>query len=228
MVGDGFNTFTLNAAQWGDNFAYLIMLWWEPWGNFGIDFSDLENHDSAVVRLGHAFTFTRNEADPVGEPGPEQRIIRLSDATRLVEPGALSSGVTVNQFDLLLYAIHFGLKCNGVSLSIEYYFRWLRELKGTGSLPETSLFDHGFFVQSGFFPMPHTIELYGRGSYVTGPFGDGLEVGGGVNWYVQNRRNWRFTFDVVNLTTPPTSQDRTGLKVGGSGTLFRFQSWMNF
>ena len=228
MVGDGFNTFSLNAAQLDNNFAFSSMLWWEPLGEFLPGFGDFESHDSLAVRLGHALTYTRNEAEPTGEPGPEQTVIRLSDGTRLVDPGALAPGVTVNQFDITLYAAHLGIKRRGMSLGIEYYLRWLSELQGTAALPTTEIFDHGFYVQAGQFVIPKTLEFYGLGSYVTGDFGDGSEIGGGLNWYVQSRRNWRMTFDAVHLSTPPTVQSRTGLQVGGSGMLFRVQSWMYF
>lgn len=228
MVGDGFNTFTLNAAQLDSNFAYSTMLWWEPLGKYEAGFSDFEQHESKVVRLGHAFTYTRNEADPTGEPGPEQTVIRLSDGTRLVDPGALAPGVTVNQFDILLYAAHLGFKHRGASISLEYYLRWLSELQGSAPLPFDNIFDHGFYVQAGRFWLPKKLEFYGLGSYVTGEFGDGSEIGGGLNWYVHESRNWRMTFDTVHLSTPPTVQSRTGLQVGGSGLLFRVQSWMYF
>lgn len=228
MIGDGFNTFTLNAAQLDSNFAYSTMLWWEPLGDYGQGFSDFEQHESAAVRMGHALTYTRNESEVTGEPGPEQTVIRLSDGTRLVDPGALAPGATVNQFDITLYAVHLGIKRRGMSFSLEYYLRWLTEIQATAPVPIDDIFDHGFYAQAGSYLIPKKLELYGLGSYVTGEFGDGSEIGGGLNWYVQSSRSWRMTFDMVHLSTPPTVQSRTGLVVGGSGSLFRVQSWMYF
>ena len=60
------------------------MTWVEPWGDFGAGFSDFEQHDRPVMRVGSAFTYNRQDADPTGDPGPEQTLIRLSDGTRLV------------------------------------------------------------------------------------------------------------------------------------------------
>ena len=228
MVGDGFNTFTLQAAQLDPNLAYSTLLWWDPCGDFGTGFSDLEYHDSLSVRLGHGFTFASNDADPVGEPGPEQTPIRLSDGTRLVETGALAPGVTVSAFDISLYAVHLGLKRRGASLSTEYFFRWLTSIDGSGPLPVDSLFDHGFFAQGAFFVLPQRLEGYVRGSQVSGDFGTGSEYAVGFNWYCGGRRGSRFTFDFTRVDDSPTQQDRTGYVAGGSGALYRAQWWHYF
>ncbi|MGI9326381.1 MAG: hypothetical protein ACR2PZ_14260, partial [Pseudomonadales bacterium] len=97
LIGDGFNTFTLRASELDTNFVYSGLVWWEPLDEFGVGFSDLQRHENLSLRFGQAFTYDRSEGDPTGEPGPEQTLIRLSDGTRLVEPGALAPGVTVNQ-----------------------------------------------------------------------------------------------------------------------------------
>ena len=228
LIGDGFNTFSLNASEVDTNLVYSGLLWWEPRGAFGVGFSDIENHQQPVVRFGNAFTYSRQDADPLGEPGPEQTVVRLSDGTRLVETGSLAPGVTVNRFDLSLYTIHAGLKAHGNSLTGEYFFRWLSNLDGTGPLPRSSIFDHGFFVQGGTFVIPRSLELFGRGSAVFGPFGDGSELAGGVNWYVKNKRDWRFTFDIARIDDSPAQQDRTGFLAGASGLLVRTQFWTYF
>jgi len=228
LLGDGFNTFSLNASEVDTNLVYSGMLWYEPWGAFGLGFSDLENHRQPVVRWGQAFTFSRQDADPIGEPGPEQTVVRLSDGTRLVETGALAPAVTVNRFDLTLYTIHSGLKTHGFSLSGEYFFRWLTNIGGNGPLPRESIFDHGFFVQAGTFVVPKAVEIYGRGSAVLGRDGNGSELAGGVNWYVKGKRDWRFTLDVARVDDSPAQQDRTGFLAAASGTLIRTQFWTFF
>ena len=223
LSGDGFNTFARNAAELDTNLAYSGMVYWEPWGDFGLGYSDLENHSRAVDRLGHALTWSRQDADPTGEPGPEQTVVRLSDGTRLVVPGALAPGVTVNHFDLALYAIHAGIKWQGCSLSGECFFRWLRDIAGTGPVPRDSIYDHGFYAQAGTFVLPQSLELFARGSVVNGPFGNGSELGGGLNWYVVGTRNWRFTADLARINDSPAQQDRTGFLAGASGLLGRVQ-----
>lgn len=227
LIGDGFNSFTLRAAELDTNLVYSGSVWWEPLGPFGIGFSDLEGHDALAIRFGNAFTFARNDSEPTGEPGPEQTLTRLSDGTRLVEPGALATGVTVNQFDTSLYAVHLGFKYRGASVAAEYFLRWLTSLEGTGPLPVNSLFDHGFFVQGGFFITPQ-LECYGIGSQVTGDHGTGSEVAAGLNWYIRDQRGSRVTLDVARIEDSPAQQDRTGYVVGSSGTLFRVQLWTFF
>jgi hypothetical protein len=228
LVGNGFNTLGLNSTQLDTNFVYSGMLWWEPAGPFGDGFSDFEAHDCPVVRLGQALTADRHGPDPTGQPGPEQTVVRLSDGTPIVEPGALAPGVTVNQFDLTLYAIHAGLKYRGFSLSGEYFFRWLTNIQASGPIPDDALYDHGFFIQAGDFIIPQSIEVFGRASAVFGPFGDGVEIGAGANWYVLQQPNWRFTADIACIDDSPAQQDRTGFTAGGSGTLFRIQMWTFF
>jgi len=228
LIGNGFNTFNLSASEVDTNLVYSGMLWWEPLGEFGPGFSDIAYHSEPVVRVGQALTFSRQDAAPTLGPGPEQTAIRLSDGTKLVEEGALGPGVTVNQFDLTLYTIHAGLKHRGCSLSGEYFFRWLNNISGNGSLQSTSVFDHGFFVQAGTFVIPKTLEIFGRGSAVLGPYGNGSECAGGVNWYVKGKSDWRFTMDVSQVEDSPAQQDRTGFIAGGSGLLMRAQIWTYF
>ena len=228
LVGNGFNTFGLAASQLDTNLVYSGMLWWEPGDAFGDGVSDFEGHESPALRLGQALTFDRHGPDPVGQPGPEQTVIRLSDGTRLVETGALAPGVTVNEFDLALYSVHGGLKYRGCSLSGEYFFRWLSRIRGETAIADEPIFDHGFFAQAGVFAVPQSVELFGRGSAVYGPFGNGWELGGGVNWHVLRTPNWRMTADVAYLDDSPAQQDRTGFSAGASGTLVRMQVWTFF
>jgi hypothetical protein len=152
----------------------------------------------------------------------------LSDGTRLVERGALAPNVAVNQFDISLYSVHLGLKRRGFSASVEYMFRWLTALEGTGPLPIDSIFDHGFFASAGAFVLPQRLELYALGSQVDGEFGNGTEVGGGLNWYVGGRRGNRFTCEYVKVDDSPAQQSRTGLVAGASGGLIRAQWWHFF
>ena len=228
LVGDGFNTFTLRAAELDTNLVYSGSMWLEPLGSFGTGFSDVETHNQLAIRFGHGYTYERKDSEPTGEPGPEQTLIRLSDGTRLVETGALAPGVTVNRFVIALYAAHFGLKYRGLSFSTEYFYRRLSSLEGTAPLPFASIDDRGFFVQGGVFLVPQRLELYAIGSEVTGEFGTGSEIAAGLNWYIDGRRGSRCTFDVAHLEDSPAQQDRTGYVAGASGTLFRVQFWMFF
>ena len=85
-----------------------------------------------------------------------------------------------------------------------------------------------FFAQTGAFVVPKSVEIFGRGSAVFGPYGNGTELGGGLNWYVTGKRDWRFTFDVARLDDCSAQQDRTGFLAGASGLLVRTQFWTYF
>ncbi len=76
--------------------------------------------------------------------------------------------------------------------------------------------------------VPQSLEIFARGSAGFGPFGDGSELSGGVNCYVNSERNWRFTADVARVDDSPAQQDRTGFLAGASGTLVRVQCWTFF
>lgn len=228
FVGDGLNTLTLRADELDTELVYSGLSWWEPLGDFGPGFSDLECHENLAIRIGHGLTHTRNEGTPDREPGPEETVIRLTDGTRLVSPGALRPGETVDEFDFWLYTAHLGFKRRGVSLSGEYYFRWLRGLEGDLGGDIDSLFDHGFFAQAGGFVVPKKLELFARGSYITGEQGDGAEYSGGMNWYPFGVRGARATFELTDVQDSPAQQSRTGYVAGGSGLLLRAQLWTFF
>ncbi|EMI21828.1 secreted protein [Rhodopirellula maiorica SM1] len=228
FVGNGLNTLTLRSSDLDTNFVYSALAWWEPLGEFGVGFSDQEHHDNLAIRVGHGLTQTKNDSTSTDQSGAEQTVVRLSDGTRLVEPNALAPGVTVNAFDVWLYTAHLGLKKQGYSFSSEVFMRWLRNIEGTGGTSLESLLDNGFYIQGGAFVIPKKLELFVRGSAVTGDFGTGSEVAAGLNWHLFDKRSARFTLDVTDIRDSPAEQSRTGYVAGESGTLLRAQLWTFF
>ena len=83
-----------------------------------------------------------------------QEDIRRSGVSSIPEALRLAPGVQVNEFDISLYTVHLGAKYRGMNLTGEYFFRWLTSISGTGPLPVSSLFDHGFMVNVGAFVVP--------------------------------------------------------------------------
>jgi hypothetical protein len=99
---------------------------------------------------------------------------------------------------------------------------------GEESLPNTSFFDHGFFAEAGYFVIPKRIEINSRMSNVFGPFGDGQEYSGGVNWFINGTHNWKLAVDLSKLNNTPANNSGPNLRAGDEGWLFRTQLQVAF
>lgn len=223
MVSNGFNTINLRPNQLDNRICCSESVWWEPWGEFGRGYSDIQNHEEPAVRLGTSLTNTKEEGSQSSDY-PENASVRLSDGTLLIQEGALAPGVTIQEFTLSLVALDLAFKHRGFSASTEIYLQELSSLQGNGPLPISSVRARGGVVQGGYFIIPQRVELYSRYSFVTGSYGSGSEVGGGVNWFIlPGKSNLRFTFDAAGLDSSPADQNRTGFVAGQTGVLFRTQ-----
>jgi hypothetical protein len=228
MVSNGFNTLNLNTSQLNNRYCISESVWWEPWGDFGRGYSDLENHSSPVIRLGNSWTYSL-ETGSQSSNYPENSSIRLSDGTLITQEGALAPNVTLESFNLSLLALDAAWKYRGWGLSTEIYRQGLNSLSGNGPLQVSSLTSYGGVAQIGTFVIPQKVELYSRNSYVTGAYGSGTEIGAGLNCFpIRGRTSLRFTFDVAWLDSSPADQNRTGFVAGQSGYLFRTQLASSF
>ena len=224
MLSNGFNTLNQTPNQFNQRVCGSGSAWWEPWGEFGPGYADIEDHEDWVVRAGTSYTFALGRGNQSDSNAAENSSLRLSDGTVITQLGAFAPGVTLQQYDVSLAAIDFALKCRGFSLSTEIYFQQLSSLQGNGPLPISSTRAHGGFVQGGYFIIPQRVELYSRTSWVTGSFGSGSEIAGGFNWFpLEGKSNLRFTFDVAGLESSPADQNRTGFVAGQTGLLIRTQ-----
>ena len=187
MVANSFNGLDLAENRIGSNMAFGGTLWWEPLGKFGPGPSDVEWHERPTPRIGTSLTVSREQlpGPAAVQSNPENTLFRLSDGTPLSTPGALAPGVQVNTTGVQLWSIDAAVKYRGLSLSGEYYLRWLDDFRYTGGpLSIRSLFDNGAYAQASYFVIPRRLEGYARSSFVTGRFGGGDEWSGGLNWYV--------------------------------------------
>ena len=224
MMANGFNTLNLIPEELNNRFAWSGSAWWEPWGDFGRGYSDLQDHDDAAVRLGASYTFALGSGSQAASDAVENSPVRLSDGTIITTPNALAPGVTLQSYDISLAAIDWAWKYRGIGLSSEIYFQNLLNFVGTGPLPITSTSAFGGFVKGGYFLVPRETEVYARSSYVTGAYGSGYELGGGFNqFFLPGRDNLFFTFDVAWLEHSPAGQNRTGFVAGQTGLLVRTQ-----
>jgi hypothetical protein len=224
MMANGFNTLNLQPEQLNDRFAWSGSAWWEPWGEFGRGYSDLQHHEEAAVRLGGSYTYALGSGNQAASDAVENSPVRLSDGTIITTLGALAPGVTLLSYDISLAAIDLAWKYRGLGVSTEIYFQDLLGLRGTGPLPIASTSAFGGFVKGGYFVVPRETEAYVRTSYVTGAYGSGYELGGGFNqFFLPGKDNLFFTFDAAWLESSPAGQNRTGFVAGQTGLLVRTQ-----
>jgi hypothetical protein len=224
MMANGFNTLNLQPEQLNDRFAWSGSAWWEPWGEFGRGYSDLQHHEEAAVRLGGSYTYALGSGNQAASDAVENSPVRLSDGTIITTLGALAPGVTLLSYDISLAAIDLAWKYRGLGVSTEIYFQDLLGLRGTGPLPIASTSAFGGFVKGGYFVVPRETEAYVRTSYVTGAYGSGYELGGGFNqFFLPGKDNLFFTFDAAWLENSPAGQNRTGFVAGQTGLLVRTQ-----
>ena len=224
MVANGFNTLNLLPEALNNRFAWAGSAWWEPWGDFGRGYSDLQDHQEGAIRLGGCYTYALGSGSQSASDAVENSPIRLSDGTIITTPGALAPGVTLLSYDISLAAIDLAWKYRGLALSSELYFQDLLDFRATGPLPIGSTSAFGGFVKAGYFVVPRETELYARTSYVTGAYGSGTEWGGGFNrFFLPGKDNLFFTLDAAWLESSPAGQNRTGFVAGQTGLLIRAQ-----
>lgn len=224
MMSNGFNTLNTQPNRLNNRFCWSGSAWWEPWGEFGRGYSDIEDHEEAAIRLGGSYTMALGRGSQSESDAVENSPVRLSDGTIITTPGAIAPGVTLQTYDISLAALDLAYKRRGLGLSAELYIQDLLNLAGNGPLPIESTGAVGGFLQGGYFLVPQRAELYARTSFVTGDFGSGSELAGGFNWFLlRGRDNLRFTFDAAWLESSPAGQNRTGFVAGQTGFLLRAQ-----
>lgn len=229
MAGNGPWTANVSPAEFNNRIAYSGTMYWEPFGEFGNSIVDFTGTEKLLMRIGHSFTYaSQSGVDSTGAPLDESDYVRLSDGTRLNARGALAPGVTVSDFDVYLYAIDVAAKWRGWSADAEFYFRWIDDIQGDGPLPRSSLYQHGFFVEGGYFIIPKKVDLNVRYSLVAGEYGEHNEYGAGANWYPFDTQRLKISFDVTFVDGSPVNSTASDLLVGDNGTLFRTQLQAEF
>jgi len=233
-IYNDFNSTANGAERVSDNMTYSGNIWWEPLGRFGPGFTDQEYHDRLAIRTGSSLTYQRAQREPnleLGQTNPENTILRLSDGTPIFQQGALAPGVTLQAANVALFSYDLAIKCRGLSLSAEYYGRWMYGLNATGGpLPKSvlNLFDTGGLAQFSYAVVPKRFELFARTSGVFGKFGDGSEYGGGANCYPFSNRNVRITFEAKRINHSSANNVLYGYFAGESGMLYQLQLLTDF
>ncbi len=221
MVGQGFNTQGLTPFETGNNFALGGSGWWDIVGDYGAARpSDFEIQKDPVVRIGSSWV-----SSLVGTPGRnsvEADFLRLTDGTRVTDPGALAPGATVEGFDVTLMAIDAAFKYRGWSANSEYFWRSVTDLKANLPVPDVGL-QQGFYVEGGFFVLPQQLELNSQFAYVTGKLKSTSSYATGFSWYPRKSQNFKLTIDATLIDGSPVNSTGSDVLVGDDGVLVRAQ-----
>ncbi len=207
------------------NFAYAGRVHSVLVGEWGDDGQpDLHAHEHLAVRVGAGTAITRVDNEGLRE---FERIFVVDSGATLAS--ILPPGVTA--YDLAMYACDANFKYRGLSFHSEYYWRHIFNFAGA---PVPDLFDHGFFVQSGYFIVPEKFELAARWSRIVGDSGtlgattqSADEITAGCTWYF-NGNNAKLTFDATHINGAPLTDSRLNLLAGDIGWLYRTQLQLRF
>jgi hypothetical protein len=228
MVGNGYRTANLTPSQCDDRFAFAATNYWDPLGDFGRQLVDYDCTLNSLVRIGHSFVYSSQEAVLDGIIVDEPDFMRISDGTQLIDANALAPGFNVSQFDIYLYAIDAAWKWRGWSLDAEAYLQWVEDIRGNGPPPFRDLFQKGFFVEGGVFLVPRKLDVNVRYSQVSGLFGNAAEYAAGFNWYPLDTSKMKISFDVTSVESSPVQSTSADILVGDDGMLYRTQVQAEF
>ncbi len=229
-VTNGFNTTDLEPEDVDNNFAYTGLFYWDPLGDAGKGYSDIEFHEKPVMRIGSSFSYTNTNPLDDGSATAEQNFARVSDGVRLTDTGALGPGSTINDFDHFLLSAFWTGKWRGWSFNAEYYARWLQNFDTDGGPAPliNDLFDSGFYADVGYFLVPGKFEVNGRISQIDGLFGDSWEYAAGWNFFFNESHKSKLTFDATVLDGAPTGSSSPNFEIGQDGILYRLQYQIAF
>jgi hypothetical protein len=229
-ITNGINGIGFGTDRPGNNMAYALSPTWEPLGDFGPGFSDVEYHEDLVVRLGTSLAAAPNTdiGKTVGG-NPENTFVRLSDGTDLSDTGALGPGVDVKSTDWYLACLDMGIKYRGHSVNAEYFYRNLRDIKTTGGPPSrTTLNDNGGYLYGALNLCPNYLELIAKTGYISGDYGSCEEYGGGVNWFFTGNRRQRLVFEVIRYNNSAADNDVTPYAAFQNGTIAQMEYYVQF
>jgi hypothetical protein len=222
-VYNGIQGLNTGVDRQGTAMAWAGNMWWEPTGEFGLGYSDMEYHQRPSWRIGcSGITALSPAFNDIGS-NPEDTLVRLSDGTPIADANALGPNSQVSQFNYRLATVDAGWKHRGLALNFEYYFRVLDNFRGTGTFDRTSTFDQGGQLYFAWCVVPRTYEFYARSSALTGDYGTGQEYGGGFNWYMANSRQTRFTIEALSINNSPAQNILYPYRAGYTGTAIQTQ-----
>lgn len=230
-----FNGLVTGGAETGssgnldENFAYSFRLSSTPVGDWGVgSLADLDWHECPALRVGCGFASSRISRN--GET--EFTTLRVVDSGETLASLLDNTLPTdVQSYVVTLYSIDTSFKYRGWSGTMEYYWRGIHNFTGADV---SDLFDHGFWLQFGYFVVPRKVQLITRWSRVvgnSGTLGNGNqsadEIAGGFAWYFKDN-NAKVVFDITNINGSPVNASSLDLDPGNRGVLYRTQIQFSF
>ena len=116
---------------------------------------------------------------------------------------------------------------------MEYYFRQIDRIRGVDysdlknpkpvSLGSEVIYNHGFWMEAGWFLIPKLFEVNFRTSQIYGDYGPSREYAGGVNWFRNGTHNYKWTFDATQIYGSAAENSGPNYIAGETGVLFRLQ-----
>jgi hypothetical protein len=224
FVGNGLNTLSISANKIDTNLLASGSVWWEPLGAYGEPgkarnmYDDYFSSKKVRIRIGTSYTRSREDRfSNLDQSSPENTSLYNSDGVLTFATGAFAPGVTVDDALYKMWAVDVGLKWNGLAINGQYFTRRLSDFVADGPLPLASTLDHGFEVTAGHFVIPRKLQLYGRGSQVTGQFRNSSEYGVGARWYyLPTERLW-MNAELLRVNHAPYSGAFTPYTAGMNG-----------
>ena len=223
------STLGVSAAEldFGVNTVSGALYWMPTTGEFGgpaFGFGDYEYHTELATLFGVHYTQSREDAQ--GQPDIdsfENTQIRLSDGTVIFSPDPFGTGGKIGKATYRMLDLDAGVKFRGWSLEGEYYFRWVDDFQlVSGTIPVTSLYDHGFQLQTSAMLIPSMLQAYVMGSKVFGEYGDPWEAGFGLTYFPFRRKQVRVNIEGIYMSRSPIGYTAVPYQVGGSGWVFTF------
>ena len=226
MVGNSSSTLGVTANQLDRNFTTGGSIWWMPttheFGPRG-GYGDWAMHQQVATRFGISTTYSPEERYTEIGTDPGNTALKLADSLNLFSTGSLAPGVTVTNADYRILSVDAGVKYKGFFFQTDIYRRWLNGFKAEGgALPVEEIVDHGFYIQTAFYPVPKKIELYVATSQIYGDkdagFSDSSEYLVGMNYYPWNTRNHRLNVQLIDVNHSPVNSTFGYYTGGQDGT----------
>lgn len=185
-----------------NNNAFAARVTVNPFGPVAYNEGDLDHSSKPLLSIGADYytdtlkaTFTHASGTTKASTALETNNLDLAGSNGWLGKG-LSKFNSSEKVDISSYSVDAAFKWNGVSVQSEF----LRgEAEGTNS--HKQLRSEGFYVQTGYFVIPKTVELAVRYSYVDldrdTPNRHIVDTTGAVSWYI-NKHNLKVQGDITN------------------------------